>query len=461
LKAGEFWALLGAQRDLRRNARLTRSEFEARKLQRFRRLVRKANDASPYYAGVIRDHAIDVETCVPEDFPVLTKRDLMANFDEIVTDRRITRRGIADFLSSSNRFSDLYLGEYHVLQTSGSTGEKAYVVYSRHDWARAMAQYLRNTGSRRPRRLGRPRLAYCGAIAGHHGGISIGGWWKRSMARFFVDFGFFEVNRPLEVTVAELNSFRPDYLLGYTNGIKTLGEQALNGSLRISPLSVTVGGEMVTDADKAFLQRAFGCEVVSTYASCEHLAMGVSRGDDTRMILYDDDVIYEFQRDHILTTNLVNQAMPLIRYQMSDVIEPSGGDGLGEPPYLEIESLIGRSEMWARFVNERGVEDIVNPQSILRVSARGLLRCQIHLLSKQAFKLLVCLDASLTEPERDSALEEMRAQLAAIMAQKGMRNVAFEITAVDALDVDPTTGKFRLVVPPAGEAISPADALGR
>ena len=66
-----------------------RSALDADKERKFRALVRHAHAHSRYYAGIIRDRALDVETCMPADFPVLTKSILMANFDDIVTDRRI------------------------------------------------------------------------------------------------------------------------------------------------------------------------------------------------------------------------------------------------------------------------------------------------------------------------------------------------------------------------------------
>jgi phenylacetate-coenzyme A ligase PaaK-like adenylate-forming protein len=446
LKADELWSLLSAHRDLRRNTRLTRQELQAKKITRFRRLVRFVNNASPYYASIIRDHGIRLETCVPEDFPVLTKSALVENYDQIVTDRRITHNQLEEFLRSSKDSVELYLGEYVVTETSGSTGEKAFVVYHRRDWARAMAQSSRFPDtSYESISLRRRRVAYCGAIVPHFGGVTMCEWWKHSIARFFLDYRFFELNRPIDVNIAELNAFRPDNLIGLTTSLKILGEQRLSGALRISPMHITVGGEMVTEADQAFLSHAFGCKVVSMYATSEHLTMGRSHADDTRMILYDDDVIYEFQKDHILTTNLVNSTMPLIRYRMSDVIEPSAQQP-EDTPYLRINSLIGRFEMWLRFLNERGIEDVLAPMTLSRPTTRGLLGSQIQVVSNTEFLLRARFHASMTQEERDHALADLRPQVASILRQKGMSNVAFDIEAVDELPVDPATGKFKLVV---------------
>src|SRR5687767_12776996 len=94
-------ASLKKSREFRTNAALTRVEFEAMKLRKFRELAQFVKQQSPYYAGIIRDRGIDPATCVPQDFPVLTKSLLMANFDTIVTDQRLSKQVVADFLSRS------------------------------------------------------------------------------------------------------------------------------------------------------------------------------------------------------------------------------------------------------------------------------------------------------------------------------------------------------------------------
>src|SRR5277367_3455715 len=103
-----------------------RAELEARKHRKFQLLVRHANANSPYYANLIRERGIDLETCRPSDFPVLTKTLLMANFDDIVTDRRITKKVVAEFLTRSSDPKELLFGETTVMHTSGTSGEVGY-----------------------------------------------------------------------------------------------------------------------------------------------------------------------------------------------------------------------------------------------------------------------------------------------------------------------------------------------
>src|SRR5262249_30659932 len=112
------------------------SALDADKERKFRALVRHAHAHSRYYAGIIRDRALDVETCMPADFPVLTKSILMENFDDIVTDRRITKQAVADFLTRSKDPKDLLFNEFTVMHTSGTSGEVGYFLYAPADNAR-------------------------------------------------------------------------------------------------------------------------------------------------------------------------------------------------------------------------------------------------------------------------------------------------------------------------------------
>jgi phenylacetate-coenzyme A ligase PaaK-like adenylate-forming protein len=60
-------------REHKRSAKLTRAELEAEKLEKFRRLVRYAEQRSPHYRRIVAERGVDIEGCTPGDFPVLTK----------------------------------------------------------------------------------------------------------------------------------------------------------------------------------------------------------------------------------------------------------------------------------------------------------------------------------------------------------------------------------------------------
>jgi hypothetical protein len=113
------------------NARSIKLAVEARKLGRFRDLARHANDHAPYPARIIKEREIDLNNCMRLDFPVLTKAMLMTNYDDIVTDRLISKQVIADFLGKPSDPKELLFDKYVVLHTSGTSREVGYFVYGK------------------------------------------------------------------------------------------------------------------------------------------------------------------------------------------------------------------------------------------------------------------------------------------------------------------------------------------
>ena len=72
----------------------------------------------------------------------MTKDDLMAHFDEIVTDRRLTRDAVEAHLDGLT--TDAYLlDEFHACASGGSSGRRGAFVFDFDGWVYPFASYLR------------------------------------------------------------------------------------------------------------------------------------------------------------------------------------------------------------------------------------------------------------------------------------------------------------------------------
>jgi hypothetical protein len=111
--------------------RMSRDEIHALQEARWRRLLRYAHDHSSFYRE--RFHGLDLSRCRPADLAPLGKVEMMANFDALVTDRRIRRADVAQFIADPSNLGKSYLGRYAVCHTSGSEGQPALVVQERQD----------------------------------------------------------------------------------------------------------------------------------------------------------------------------------------------------------------------------------------------------------------------------------------------------------------------------------------
>jgi phenylacetate-CoA ligase len=423
----------------RLNARISRSALETRQMRKFRALVSLVEKHSPYYARLIKEHGISPSNCLPSDFPVLTKGTLMRHFDEIVTSPEITNEGIGRFLSGSRNPRELYR-EHIVLHTSGSSGEIGYFVYSQEDWARGMAQF----SGAHPYSVKKRRAAYVGAVQGHFAGVTQFMTMERSFLRLLYRVRCYDINDPLRRIVDGLNEFHPHIITGYPSALVLLARKQLAGDLRIDPEWCEFGGEPLAPCDQQVIEQAFHVPVVNFYASTEHLLMAVGRPGAEGMQLCEDDLLFELKEDHTCVTNLFNRTLPMIRYRMEDVLKPlSNSDN--ELPYRIIADIVGRRESSALFVNRRGEEDEISPFVFIEFHTRGLRRFQVCITGPDSFHFRCVLEPGMTSPERQGTIRMIQERLRAILRQKEMDNVVFEVEETLELPVDQRTGKFRLI----------------
>lgn len=426
--------------DHRCNLRFTREQLERSQLRKFRRLVSHAGKHSPYYRELIARHRIEVRNCVPSDFPVMSKKDVIEHFDDIVTDRRITRARVAEFLSRSKDPTELFEGRFHVLHTSGTSGTVGCFVFSHEAWIRGACHVVRVAPLR-----WRRRIAFVAATRGHFAGASLMLTGNHGTNHLFYNVRAYDVGQPMPSIIEELNRFQPHTLSGYAAVLKVLAEAQERGELRIAPAQIGNGGEPLMPEVKAYLERVFRAPVLNGYASSEHLHMAMSLPGADGMFLLEDDLIFELNPDHTCVTNLFNYTMPLIRYRMDDVLVP--GSSSGHPyPFTRINEVVGRKEDALVFTNRRGQEDFIHPIVIVELIIPGLNGWQIVLESRTSFRFRARYDATLSESQRRDTDGCIRERLRAILAEKDMDNVRFEIEPVESLEIDSRSGKFRLVV---------------
>ena len=443
----ESWLWINALWEHRRNQRRSRAQLEAAQLRKFRRLVAHAQLHSPFYRDCIHRYQIDPATCVPTDFPVLTKQDVIAHFDDLVTDRSITRGRIADFLARSKDPLELFEGRYHVLHTSGTSGTVGYFVFSHQAWINGCSHIVRLSPLR-----WRRRIAFVAATRGHFAGAGLMLTGNQGSNHLFYDVRAYDVGQPMPGIIRGLNQFQPHLLSGYATVLLALAEAQERGELRIHPRQIGNGGEPLTSEAKACLERVFQVPVLNAYASSEHLYMGLTLPGSDGIHLMEDDLMFEIKPDHTCVTNLFNHTMPLIRYRMDDVLVPDT-EGKSIYPFTKIKEVVGRMEDALVFTNRHGVDDFIHPIVIVELIIKGLRAWQIVLETRTSFRFLAQFESGLSAEESGATEDRIRQQLNAILAEKEMEHVQFRIEPVAALAVDPHSGKFRLVVRSPGHQL--------
>jgi phenylacetate-CoA ligase len=82
--------------------------------------------------------------------PVMTKEQLMASFDEVVTDPRLRRGAVEAHLAAGRQEPRLLLGEYVCLASGGSSGRRGVFVQTVTEFTAFVAALVREPMARPP-----------------------------------------------------------------------------------------------------------------------------------------------------------------------------------------------------------------------------------------------------------------------------------------------------------------------
>jgi phenylacetate-CoA ligase len=318
-------------------------QIQAIQQERLRCLVACAKSRSPFYAERLKN--VDPARFELSELPILTKAEMMANFDGFVTDRRLRRADLEEFLSDPSRLGQWYLGRYAPSRTSGTQGEPALIVQDRRMMELLFAlQMGRGTVFRTTpatileRVVRRVRLAT----------VTIGqGFYPSAAVLAYAPAAYKTFVRPLWLThleplgdvVAQLNRFRPHVLLAYASVLEVLAREALAGRLLLRHdrglRQVINMSEPLSEGARSLIGEAFGLPVMNNYATGECMALSIGCLEGNGMHLQADWAILEVV-DHgnrpvppgqagekVLITNLYNETQPFLRYETEDVVTMS------------------------------------------------------------------------------------------------------------------------------------------
>ncbi len=306
----------------------SREHLDDERRRRLRALVAVAQERSPWHRRrLARFDAATLREGELSRLPVMTKDDVMANFDDIVTDRRLSRSRVESHLAGLGATPRYLLDRYQTVVSGGSSGVRGVFVYDWQAWASCYAgvfrYFTRDFG-------GRPTsLAVVAAGSAAH--IS------RAMLHTFSDPATVRIHPvpitlPAEQIVARLGEIQPEALVVYPSGLVQLVEAARAGELTIAPRCIITAGEPLTPELRLAAESVFGARVLNWWVSTEAGPMGIGCGHGPWMHLSHDLIIVEpvdeqrkavpvgVRSAKVLLTVLFNHALPLIRYEVNDEV---------------------------------------------------------------------------------------------------------------------------------------------
>ncbi len=436
LSSGGLLRFLMLRLALARRDRWTRHKLLRRQQRSLEALRAHAYAKSPFYR---RFHAGLADQPI-EKLPVLTKADLMAHWNEVVTDPSLKLDDLRKFVEVQTEDSiSLYRNEYVVSTTSGSTGLKGVFAFNRTEWLWSLASHGRamewagtNIGLFR-----RPRLALISSRKP---------WSKSLLAGASTDTPILSTLRldSTEATdsiVRQLNMFMPEILVAYAETAKDLALQQLGGTLRIAPARVFTSSELLTESAREAVRAAWNTEPFDSYAATE-TSLIAAECEHHHMHLGEDLVIAEAvdKNNHpvphgaygekLLVTVLFSRTIPLIRYEISDSVALAGTSercACGKP-FALVHGIQGRVEDIIYLDGEDGVPVPIKPNVFHDVLEPAPVNgWQVTQESRTG--VLV----SVTGPGPGFKDRDIAASLARRLAEQGARDPAVRIEVIEKL----------------------------
>jgi phenylacetate-CoA ligase len=417
----------------------------AHQRDRLRALLARAIAGSPFHAGRLR--GVDPDRFELADLPrlpVMTKADMMENFDAATTDRRMTRDLVERHLGRCVTDPSLLFGDYVVLVSGGSSGQRGLFVQTVDEYAefaasvtrRAMAATVAAAG-------GLPPEGLVIGMVGAGSPVHSSGLAAVTATRPPVRLVPAPASLPIAEIVRRLNAAQPPNLLAYAAKLAELAAEQRDGRLRLNLRSVSSFAEAISMPERIAVTEAFGVPVIDWFASTEGL-VGHSEPGETVLTFAGDTCIAECTDDEgqpvpdgvasskVLVTNLHNLTQPIIRYELTDRFTPAG---TSEGGALRA-SVEGRSDDLFRYP-EASMHPFVIGAPLLHAPA--VREFQVRQTERGADI------AAVIDGEFDSSA--MVATVRRNLCQAGLARPLVGFRRVGALDRDAMTSKARRFIP--------------
>jgi phenylacetate-CoA ligase len=430
----------------------------AKRLQRLHSLVKFARQHSRFYRE--KYERLPAQAFSIEQLPPVSKSELMKRFDDWVTDPEVTRRRVDEFVASKGRIGEPFLGRYAVWQSSGTSGEPGTFV---HD-SDALAVYDALSAVRfgglaglaqwqmlLDRSCPGAKLALVAAV-GHFAGVAT--WerlrqtfpWLASRARVF------PVTAPIAEMVKALNEFGPTFIASYPTVLRVLAAEQRSGRLALSPAALWSGGEWLSAAARADVERTFACRVIDDYGASEFMNIAFECPHGALHLNADWVWLEPVDENYrpvppgsssatVLLTNLASRIQPFIRYDLGDSITMSRqacrcGSAF---PVLKVE---GRRDetLLLRDKHDRAIPLL--PLALASVVEEGGVH-RFQIIQTAATDLTVRI-ARPPSGQKAAVQDKVREMLTAYLADQGLANAHIRFDDIEP-EADPVSGKFRNV----------------
>jgi phenylacetate-CoA ligase len=272
--------------------------------------LKHAEQHVPFYRKRFAEYGVSVARVhAPSDltnFPILTKQDIRTAQRELV--------------------SEQFTGRLIHSATSGSTGEPVRFSFDHRTYEYRMAAAMRSDrwagsmlGEKELYVWGRPLPS--GPLATLKWAAYLAVQQRKILNTFDLD---------MREAVREISRFRPRMIVGFTTAIYHVARYILEHKSQIDPpKGIITTAEQLSPTHRDTIERAFGARVFDRYgereimliaSECErHAGKHINSENVFVEIVLSDKPAPAEQTGEVLVSDLVNRAMPLLRYKNGDI----------------------------------------------------------------------------------------------------------------------------------------------
>lgn len=427
-------------------------QLRAHQTAALRATLAAAIGGSPFHAR--RLAGIDPSTFEIADLPSLPemhKREMMASFDDVVTDRSVTRAAAEAALAAATTDPEPLPGGRFAMASGGSSGERGVFVYSLEALADFLLGMVRGSISRLQAMGGPPPGGVPMAIVAAGSAVHA----TRLLAALFsgdlIRVTSIPATLPIDEITGRLRAEPPWFLQGYPSSLEAVAAEQEAGRLGLRLLGVTGTSESFSVTSKERVAAAFGVAVADQFGSSEGL-VGVSEPGDHPIRMASDLAIVELV-DHdgrpvlpgtpsarVLVTTLFNPVQPLIRYRLDDRMTAHETDGSGHAR-LTVEGRNDEPFAWGAVrIHPLAVRSVL-------VTTPSVREYQVR-QTATGIDVTVVIERpqSASDPADATVLGDLAARLTSALRDGGLPDPVVRLDTAAGLERHADTGKVRRFV---------------
>lgn len=409
--------------------------------KRFYKLLCSAYYKSPFYHQYYNDHHINeknLKEVTVSDLPLMNKKILMDNLDNIFTDRKLNRHDIEAWIAKKEQRSQVYLDKYYVMFSSGTSLNPSLIVFNNHDYDKALAfAYYRILESNS---FVKEKIIYLSSSA-----AAIVAAQRLSS---IIHTNMLSLsNEKFDESIELINKFNPNALIASPSFLALIFDHIKKGTIKIHPNKLFLLGESAPAEVLEDVKSFWGIEPIDVYGAAETTTIGYRKSVGDGYTIFDDFNIFEVLDDknnvaqpgsigRAVITNLINHITPIIRYDIGDKIKTS--QSASDSPFLKIQNILGRTAnaLLPMILND-GNKGYVHPAKLDEFYVAGMKKCQF------IFKQPNCITINYVSENEDSIDEKVQYEFNKMLVdQDENHKTIIKVKRLESLMNDPNTGNL-------------------